>query len=66
MKNITEDYTNTKEIVHFGVIRQQEEPRKPCLDGPCLFGELPRPDHEKTAYTHSVLKRLRYRKVPNV
>lgn len=66
MKKIAEDYRNTKQIIHFGVIRTQEEPRRPCLDGPCLFGELPNPEHEKTAYMKSVLGKLKNRRISNV
>lgn len=42
-----------------GIARKVEEFRRPCLDGPCQFGEIPDPMHEKRIYKKKVLKILR-------
>lgn len=59
MSKIAEIYKQTPEIVRIGIVKLQPEPRRPCLDGPCLFGELPNPDHDKTAYKRRVLQRFK-------
>ncbi|KAH3736272.1 probable 28S ribosomal protein S6, mitochondrial [Dreissena polymorpha] len=63
MRNLEKKYKNTAEIMKFGIIKREEEPRRPCLDGPCLFGELAHPEHERTAYKRKVLRNFNNRTV---
>ncbi|CAI9726657.1 ribosomal S6, mitochondrial-like [Octopus vulgaris] len=47
------------DIVRPGIILKKEEHLRPCEYGPCVFGELPNPDHEKRVWRTRVLKRLK-------
>ncbi|XP_053397648.1 probable 28S ribosomal protein S6, mitochondrial [Mercenaria mercenaria] len=66
MCGIAQKYKHTKEIVRYGILKKEEEPRRPCLDGPCLFGELPNPDHDRAVYSRKVLRRFKNNKMSNV
>ena len=63
MEKIDKTYRVTKEVIRTGVLKKQEETRRPCLDGPCLFGELPNPDHDRAAYTRKLMTKYKNKKV---
>ena len=46
-------------IIRVGIVLNEDEPRRPCLDGPCRFGEI-FPEHDKMAYKRGVYKKLKY------
>lgn len=66
MEEINKKCSRTKEVIRCNILREQEPMRRPCLDGPCLFGEIPNPDHDRAAYTRKVLTRYKNRRVSNV
>ncbi|GAB1599737.1 28S ribosomal protein S6, mitochondrial-like [Argonauta hians] len=46
------------DIIKPGIVLSAKDDFRPCEYGPCVFGELTNPDHEKRIWRSRVLKRL--------
>lgn len=61
------EFKRDNTVIRASLDRKNEEFRRPCLDGPCVFGEIPDPLHEKRVYRRRTLKTLaKYYNKPNV
>ena len=60
MLQLKETYKHDLDVIKTGIVVNEEEPRRPCLDGQCLFGELIHPEHDKLAYSKKTYRRLKY------
>ncbi|XP_063403841.1 small ribosomal subunit protein bS6m-like isoform X1 [Mytilus trossulus] len=58
LKPIKQGFKEHRDVVRAGLERTDQVLQKPCLDGPCQFGEIPDPLHEKRIYRQKVTKRL--------
>merc|ERR1719367_2259583 len=57
LKHVEEELHRDTDVIRKNIF-DDEEFVKPCLTGPCLFGELPNPDHEKTMWYEKVHRRF--------
>ena len=61
MNDLQVAYRKDENVVRCGVVLNEEEPRRPCLDGQqCHFGELPIPEYDKMAYKRKVYGKMKY------
>ncbi|XP_071113026.1 small ribosomal subunit protein bS6m-like [Haliotis cracherodii] len=56
--NIQDDLKRDVDIIRPSILRRDEDFVRPCLRGPCLFNELPNPDHERRVWKRRVLKKV--------
>ncbi|KAL4233454.1 28S ribosomal protein S6 [Mactra antiquata] len=66
MAKISKSYNDYDDVLRHGIVKNEVEPRRPCLDGPCQFGELKNPDHDRAAYTRRVLQRYKNKHFRNL
>ena len=61
MMDLRQTYKKDENIVRCGVVLNEEEPRRPCMDGEqCHFGELRIPEYDKMAYKRKVYGHMKY------
>ena len=61
MYDLQRIYRNDENVVRCGVVLNEEEPRRPCLDGQeCQFGEIMIPEYDKMAYRRKVYGKIKY------
>ncbi|XP_041354202.1 28S ribosomal protein S6, mitochondrial-like [Gigantopelta aegis] len=60
--SIEDELKRDVDIIKPNIFREEEEFVRPCSKGPCVFGELPNPDHERRVWKRKALKKLRYTK----
>ncbi|KAL3881391.1 hypothetical protein ACJMK2_027837 [Sinanodonta woodiana] len=51
-----------EDIIKQTIILKEKDFKRPCLEGSCVFGELPNPDHEKYVHKESLQRKLFPRK----
>ena len=63
MQDLQRIYKNDENIIRTGIILNQEEPLRPCVDGKqCLFGEISLPEYDKMAYKKRVYGKMKFPK----
>ena len=56
IKTLTKVYNEDENLLRFGFVGDMPEKRRPCLDGPCHFGEIKNiNDHDKLGYKRTLL-----------
>ena len=58
LPEVKDELGRDMDIVRHNVFAADEYFERPCLKGPCQFGELPNPDHERRVWKKRTLKKL--------
>ncbi|KAK7503312.1 hypothetical protein BaRGS_00005577 [Batillaria attramentaria] len=58
LPDVKDELKRDVDIVRHSIFRADEEFVRPCLKGPCQFGELPNPDHERRVWKRRLMKKL--------
>ncbi|KAK3577391.1 hypothetical protein CHS0354_032239 [Potamilus streckersoni] len=58
VKSVGKTLNIDEDIIRQTIILKEKDFKRPCLDGSCVFGELPNPDHEKFVHKESLQRKL--------
>ncbi|XP_076444656.1 small ribosomal subunit protein bS6m-like [Babylonia areolata] len=58
LPEVKDEFKRDVDIVRHNVSSTEDSFVRPCLTGPCQFGELPNPDHERRVWKRRTLKKL--------
>ncbi|KAL8570935.1 hypothetical protein ACOMHN_023607 [Nucella lapillus] len=58
LPEVKDELRRDVDIVRHNIFSAENEVVRPCLRGPCQFGELPNPDHERRVWKKRTLKKL--------
>ena len=58
LAEVADEFKRDVDIVRHTIFSTEDDFEKPCLKGPCQFGELPNPDHERRVWKRRTLKKL--------
>ncbi|KAK7106924.1 small ribosomal subunit protein bS6m-like [Littorina saxatilis] len=58
LPEVKDELKRDVDVVRHNIFSTEDHFRRPCLRGPCQFGELPNPDHERRVWKFRTLKKL--------
>lgn len=58
LPDVKDELQRDLDVIRHTCVRSDYTFPRPCLTGPCTFGELPNPDHERRVWKMKVQKKL--------